>query len=147
MSHRASLLGWLLPLCGAAGIAAAWVLLGLGLNRWMSAFALVAALDLALMAKWGGWPAGRDRAWIAAGGTLLAIVLANWWRVAAQMGLALGLLPWEALPKMGPGFAWTLARLANGWTDLAFYVASVALAAWLGRGRAFSARRPAPSAR
>ena len=80
-------------------------------------------------------------------GTLLAIVLANWWRVATQMGLALGLLPWEALPKMGPGFAWTLVRLANGWTDLAFYAAAVALAAWLGNGRALSARRPAPSVR
>ena len=61
MPLRVGLLGWILPLSGATGIAAVWVLLGLGLNRWMSAFALVAALDLALMAKWGGWPAGSGR--------------------------------------------------------------------------------------
>ena len=147
MPLRVGLLGWMLPLSGATGIAAVWVLLGLGLNRWMSAFALVAALDLALMAKWGGWPAGSGRAWVAATGTLLAILLANWWRVAAQMGLALGLLPWEALPRMGPGFAWTLVRMANGWADLAFYAGATALAAWLGKGRTVNARRPTPSVR
>ena len=55
--------------------------------------------------------------------------------------------PWQALPKMGPGFAWTLVRLSNGWADLALYAAAVALAAWLGNGRALSARRRAPSVR
>ena len=123
----------LLPLLGALGIAALWVLLGLSLDRLLPAIAVVAPLDLVLMVRLARLPRGSTRGWIAAIGTALAIALALWWSLAARVGVLMGMMPWEGISLMGPGFAWTLAQLANDGRDLAIYIAAVLLAAWFGR--------------
>ncbi len=123
----------LLPLLGACGIAALWVLLVLALDRPMAAFAFVAALDLVLMVRLARMPRGNARGWIAAAGTALAIALAIWWSAAARVGMLLGLLPWEGIPLMGGGFAWTLAQLMHAPLDWTIYALAVLLAGWFGR--------------
>ena len=123
----------LLPLIGMFGIAAAWVLLAIWRDSMLSAFAFVVAIDLVLMVRLARLPRGTARGAIAAGGTLLAIVIANGWLMAARVGLLLGMMPWEGISLMGPGFAWTLAQLANDGRDLACYIAAIALAGWWGR--------------
>ena len=130
---RFSLPRLLLPLLGAFGIAALWVLAALYLDRTASALALLAALDLVLMVRLARLPPGALRGAIAAGGTALAILVALWWMSAARVGLLMGMMPWEGISLMGPGFAWTLARLANDGRDLALYLAAIALAGWWGR--------------
>ena len=47
---------------GAAGFAAAWMLLALLLGRQCAWLAPLAALDMALLLKIGKWPAGTTRA-------------------------------------------------------------------------------------
>lgn len=123
----------MLPLLGALGIAALWVLVALYMDRTASAFALIVALGLVLMVRLARLPRGPMRGLLAAGGTLLAILIATWWMLAARIGLLMGMLPWEGIPLMRPGFAWTLAQLANDGRDLAIYLAAIAIAGWRGR--------------
>ena len=123
----------MLPLLGVFGIAALWVLVALYMDRMLSAFAFVAALDMILMVRLARLPRGLTRGMVAAGGTLLAILIANGWLLAARVGLLLGMMPWEGITLMGPGFAWTLAQLANDGRDLAIYIAAIAMASWFGR--------------
>lgn len=122
-----------LPVIGIVGVAALWVLAALYMDRMLSAFALIAALDLVLMVRLARLPRGLNRGMIAAGGTVLAILIANGWMLAARVGLLMGMMPWEGISLMGPGFAWTLAQLANDGRDLAIYIAAVVLAGWFGR--------------
>ena len=56
-----------------------------------------------------GWP----RALAGTLATALAIAMANFGIAAAQMGRAVGMLPWESMAKLGLDHAWTLARLAK----------------------------------
>lgn len=130
---RYSFFRLMLPLLGVFGIAALWVLAALYMDRMLSAFAFIAALDLILMVRLARLPRGLTRGAIAAGGTLFAIVLANGWMMAARVGLLMGMMPWEGINLMGPGFAWTLAQLANDGRDLALYIAAVLMAGWFGR--------------
>ncbi len=123
----------LLPLLGVFGVAALWVLAALYTDRLLSAFAFVAAVDMILMVRLARLPRGPMRGVIAAGGTLLAILLANGWLMAARVGLLMGMMPWEGITLMGPGFAWTLAQLANDGRDLGIYIAAIAVAGWWGR--------------
>ena len=123
----------LLPVIGIVGVAALWVLAALYMDRMLSAFALIAALDMVLMVRLARLPRGLNRGMIAAGGTVLAILIANGWMLAARVGLLMGMMPWEGISLMGPGFAWTLAQLANDGRDLAIYIAAVVLAGWFGR--------------
>ncbi len=123
----------LLPVLGAIGVAALWVLIALGLDRWLAGFALIAALDLVLMVRLARLPRGTRRGLIAAVGTALAIALAHWWQLGAQVGLVMGLAPWDGIPLMGGGFFWSLVRLVNQPTDLALYALALGLAGWFGR--------------
>lgn len=123
----------LLPLLGALGIAALWVLLGLSLDRLLPAFAFVAALDLVLMVRLARLPRGSTRGWIAAIGTALAIALALWWSLAARVGVLMGMMPWEGIPLMGGGFAWTLVQMSQAPLDWLQYAIAIALAGWFGR--------------
>jgi hypothetical protein len=61
--------------------------------------------------------------------TAVSIILANWGIAAAQVGKAMGLLPWESALKLGPQYAWTLIGLANQPADLAWLAAALLLAA------------------
>jgi hypothetical protein len=129
--HPAAQCGVLLLAC--AGAAAAWTLLALALDRQIGWMAVLAALDAALVLRFVRMSAGPARMALAVAGTVLAIVLANWWIAGGQMGALVGLPPWDAIPRLGPAHAWTLLGLANGAAELAWYAVALALAAVIAR--------------
>ncbi len=114
---------------GAAGFAAAWMLLALALDRQCSWLAPLAALDMALLLKLAKWPAAVSRRRLALLASAGVIAAANLLIVAGQVGQNFGLRPWESALKIGPSYAWLLAGMANDHIDLLFYVAAL-LVAW-----------------
>lgn len=122
-----------LLLLASAGIAAAWALLALVSGRQCSWMALVAALDAVVILRMTRVRPGALRACTAMAATALAIVLANWWIAAGQIGRGLGLLPWDSSLRLGADYAWTLATLANRPAELAWLAAGLLLAAIAGR--------------
>jgi hypothetical protein len=128
-----SLLAVLLLVAGCLGFAAAWVLVAFARDRQCSWMALLAALDAVFLLRMGRVPPGATRSLLAVAATALTIVLANWGIAAAQIGRAMGLLPWESIGKLGPFYAWTLANLANPPVELLWLVASLVLAALASR--------------
>ena len=128
-----SLLAVLLLVAGCLGFAAAWVLVAFARDRQCSWMALLAALDAVFLLRMGRVPPGATRSLLAVAATALTIVLANWGIAAAQLGRAMGLLPWESIGKLGPVYAWTLANLANPPVELLWLAASLVLAALASR--------------
>ncbi len=127
---------WLAPallVLGSLGCAAAWILLALASDRQCSWMALLAALDAALLLRLARMPAGRARMLLAMLGTGATVAVANWGIAAGQIGRAMGLPPWESALKLGSGYAWTLAGLANTPADLAWVGAGLLLAALAAR--------------
>lgn len=128
MRDRSSWQAPLLALVGSLGIAAAWVLAALALDRHCGWMAVVAAVDAALLLRLGGMRGGAARVGWALAATLLAVALANWGVVATRVGRMFGLMPLESMERMGAGFAWTLAQLANGPVELAWIAAALVIA-------------------
>lgn len=127
---------WLAPLvllAGAACFTAIWILLALYLGRQSGWMALLAAMDAALLLRFGRMRAGPRRAWTAALATVAMALLANWFIIASQLGFVLGLLPWESALRLGPSHAWTLALLANAPTDWLCLLIAPLFAAWLAK--------------
>lgn len=128
---------WLVGLAfaglGAAGMAAIWTLLALLVDRHCAWVAVIAAADIALLLRLTRARPGAGRAWLVVLATLATILAANWGIASVQLGSAFGYGPFDALGRMGPHFAWTLAGLANQAAELGWYAAAVALAVWLGR--------------
>jgi hypothetical protein len=122
-----------LLLLGSAGVAAAWALLAVALDRQCSWMAVVAALDAILLLRMARVAPGLTRAALAVAATALAIALANWWIAGAQVGQTVGLLAWQSIPKLGWFHGWTLLTLANHGADLAWYGFGLFIAAWAGR--------------
>lgn len=118
-----------LLLLGSMGIAAAWVLLALASDRQLGWMAVVAAFDATLMLRLGRMRPGWPRAASAVLGTALAIALANWGIVAAQVGKSMALLPWDSMFQLGPDFIWILTQLANGPVEFAWWGAALVMAA------------------
>lgn len=143
--HAATPRRFALPLLalGAAGFAAAWMLLALVADGQCAWLAPVAALDMVLLLRIAHWPAGRSRAGWALLATAATIAMANYGIVAGQVGQGFGMRPWESALRLGPNYAWLLAGLANNRLDLGFYAIGLVTAAWAG----LSGRRPAPSVR
>jgi hypothetical protein len=105
------------------------VLFAFASDRQASWIAVIAAVDAALLLRLGRMPGGWMRSLCGTFGTALAIALANWGIVAAQMGKPMGLLPWESLFRLGPHFTWTLTTLVNDRVDLAWWGAALVVAA------------------
>jgi len=128
---------------GAAGAAAAWLLLALALDQQCAWLAPLVALDMVLLLRLAHWRAG----WIRAGWALLATVMviaaANVLIAAGQIGASLGLHTLESVRLIGPHYAWLLIGLANRPIDLLLYGVGLLVAVVSG----LSGRRPAPSAR
>lgn len=120
-------------LLASAGAAAIWTLVALALDRQLAWMAIVAALDAAVVLRFMRMPGGLVRQVLAAAGTALAIVLANWWIAGGQMGAMVGFPPWDAIPRLGAAHAWTLVGLANTPMDLGFYAAAVVVALLVAR--------------
>ena len=111
-----------LPLLGlgAAGFAAAWMLVALRFERQLAWLAPLAAADMVMLLAASRWPAGPSRAAIAMAATAATCALATFGIVAGQVGAGMGLRPWESALKLGPDYAWELAKLALGPADLAW---------------------------
>ena len=126
-------MSWLLLLLGIGGFAAIWVVLAWSKDTQCSWMALLGALDIAWMLRLGGWPRGPWRAVLGTAATALIVLVANWWIIAAQLGVGLGLQPWDSALRLGLHHAWTLAQLANGPLDLVWIAAGLVLAALTSR--------------
>ncbi|HZH43889.1 MAG TPA: hypothetical protein VEY50_07405 [Lysobacter sp.] len=124
---------WLLLALGAAGMVAAWVVVGLWNGRANGWMALLAALDMAWVLRLGGWRPGPARALIAAVATLAIALAANWGAAAAQLSGYFGVDPLQSVAQLGARHAWTLAQLANGPADVAALMLGVLLAALAAR--------------
>ena len=124
---------WLAPAMlffgGIILFALLWMLLALYLGRPCGWMAVAGALVSALALRLGGMPRGWPRAVLAVLGTLLTIALVNWGIASAQIGASLGLNPWDSALKMGCDYAWTLAKLANGSSDLVWMALALPIAA------------------
>lgn len=117
--HRAP--RWLWPfmlLLGSTTLVVAWSSLTLATGLQHGWVALLAALEAAWMLRLGGMPAGWPRRLTAAAATVLMIMAVQWLVVSGHIGAQMGLAPWEAAPKMGAFYVWTLTRLANTWLDV-----------------------------
>ncbi len=122
-----------LLLLGSLGIAAAWILVADARGVQSSWMAVVAAVDAAWILRLTRTRPGGLRALAGAAATLLAIVVASFGIVAAQLARPMGLLPWESALKLGAQHAWTLSMLANGPVDVAWLVAGLVIAVVLSR--------------
>ncbi|MCD9028944.1 hypothetical protein LDO26_12070 [Luteimonas sp. BDR2-5] len=122
-----------LLLLGSLGIAAAWILVAENRNAQSSWMAVVAALDAAWLLRLARARPGLLRAALGTAATALAIIVASWGIVAAQLARPMGMLPWESALKLGPQHAWTLAGMANSAVDLAWFGAGLVIAAVLSR--------------
>ena len=127
---------WLWPfllLLGAATMAVAWASLALASGRQSGWMALLAGLQAAWMLRLGGMRPGWPRALLALAATLAMIAAAQWFIASGHIGAQMGLAPWQAAPKMGAFYVWTLSQLAN--TTLAMVCLALAplLALWAGR--------------
>ena len=126
---------WLLPavalLAGVLGTIAVWVALSVYTGRPCSWVAPLAALDLVLLLRFAGAPAGAARVATAVAATALTVLLAQWLTVATQMGIALGLQPVDSALRLGPRLAWQFLRLSLDLVDLGWMLAALPLAALL----------------
>lgn len=127
------LLAIALLLLGSAGAAAIWTLLALSWNTQAAWLSLLVALDVMLLLRMARVPRGLGRGLLAVAGTALGIALANWWIAGAQIGRMFGFLPWEAIPRTGLHYAWTLSNMANGPVELAWYALALVIAALAAR--------------
>ncbi len=118
-----------LLLLGSFGIAAAWILLADARGTQTSWMAVIAAFDAAWLLRLARARPGLVRALVGMAATVLAIVVANFGIVAAQLARPMGMLPWESALKLGPQHAYTLATLANSPVDLAWIGAAIVIAA------------------
>ena len=110
------------------GFASAWLLLALRFDRQFAWLAPLAAVDMVLLLAAAHWPAGRTRAAWAVAGTVATIAAANFGVIAGQVGMGMGMRPWESALRLGPAYAWELGRLANGPGDLAWYALGIGVA-------------------
>lgn len=114
-------------------VLAAWVLLALRSGGLYNGMAVAAALSVALLLRVGGVRPGWKRGLLALLATAVLIALANWFIIALQVGLPLGLDAWDSLTKLGFNFLWTLLGLAMGLPDAVFISMALLAAALLGR--------------
>ena len=123
---------WLAPLLllrGSVFFTLIWIMLALYLERPCTWMAVLGAIDAALILRFAGMPAGWARAAWAMLATALMIALANWGIAATQMGMSIGLNPWDSAMKLGMGHAWTLVGLANHTIDLVWMGVALVVAA------------------
>lgn len=127
---------WLAPLLllfGSTFTVVAWVLVALYLHQSCGWMAVLAALASALMLRLGRMPRSGLRPLTAVLATLTVILLVNWTVAAIQIGMAMGLNPWDSALKLGADYALTLAGLANHTADRLWMALALALAAFTAR--------------
>ncbi|MET0582088.1 MAG: hypothetical protein ABWZ08_08960 [Pseudoxanthomonas sp.] len=118
-------------LLGGLCFVVVWIMLAVYLGEPCGWMAALGALDAAVMLRLGGMRRGPARVALAVLASLAIIALANWGVAATQIGFAMGLNPWDSALKLGLGYAWTLADLANQmadriWMAMALLIAAIA---------------------
>lgn len=111
------------------GVGAVWAGVSLVTRNHAGWMSVVAALDAALLLRLAGWPAGRQRVALALAVTALTVVAANFLIATAQIGRAMGMRPFEAIPRMSSELAMLYASTNNGWAELIWVVLAL-LVAW-----------------
>ena len=127
---------------GTFGFAAAWIMVALRYDRQFAWLAPLAAADMVLLLAAARHAPGMARAGWAFLATLATIMLANFGIIAAQVGLGMGLLPWESALKLGPDYAFELARLALRPIDLGWLALGLVVAIAAGCRRWAPSQRP-----
>ena len=130
---RVPLLALVLLALGTVGVAAAWAAVAMLSGSQAAWMAPLAGLDAAWLLRLGGAPGGWPRVLLAVGATALAVVLANWSIVAAQLAGVMGLPFLDSALRLGPDLAWTLLKLANGPAEVAWMALGVVAAAVVSR--------------
>ena len=120
---------------GALGFAAAWIVVALRYDRQLAWLAPLAAADMVLLLAAAGHVPGRLRAVWAVLATLATLGFATFGIIAGQVGLGMGLRPWESALKLGPDYARELARLALGPLELGWFALGLVVAAFAGHRR------------
>ena len=123
----------LLLALGTVGFAAAWAAVAMLSGSQAAWMAPLAGLDAAWLLRLGGAPGGWPRVVLAVVATALAIVMANWSIVAAQLAGVMGLPFLDSAQRLGPDLAWTLLKLANGPAELAWLALGLVLAVAMSR--------------
>ncbi|QNN79374.1 hypothetical protein IAE60_08225 [Pseudoxanthomonas mexicana] len=124
---------WLVPLMlllGGASLVLIWVTAALYLHRQAGWMALLAALDVIVVLRLAGMPAGAPRAALALVATAVICGMSLWGIVATQLGFALGLTPWDSALKLGLHHGWTLLMLAMTPLDWIALALAPPVAAW-----------------
>ena len=127
---------WLWPfllLLGSLTVVVAWTSLALATGRQHGWVALLAALEAGWMLRLGGMGRGWPRRVLALAATLAMVVAVQWLVASGHIGMQMGLAPWQAAPKMGAGYVWTLTQLALTPLDLACLALAPLLALWAAR--------------
>lgn len=127
------LLALVLLALGTVGVAAGWAAVAMLSGSQAAWMAPLAGLDAAWLLRLGGAPRGWPRILLAVAATALAIVMANWSIVSAQLAGVMGLPFLDSAQRLGPDLAWTLLALANGPVELAWFCLGLLLAAALSR--------------
>jgi hypothetical protein len=141
---RAAWLPWTLVPLAVVGFVALWLLVAFYSGRQCSWMAIVGAIDVLWVLGLQRRLAAPARAGVALASTGLMILLVNWILAATYSGTQVGLTPWEASIRLGPGHALTLAGIANDWRDGVWLAVALGVAAG---GPFLSDRLRAPSAR
>ena len=115
------------------GVAAMWAGVGVLLHASVPWMAILAALDAVLLLRLADWPRSNARAALATGVTLATIALAQYFVATAQIGVVMGLRPFESLPLMSGELAWLYAQHNHGAVEWACYAIAVVLAWVLSR--------------
>lgn len=130
---RVPLPALLLLALGTVGVAAAWAAVAMLSGSQAAWMAPLAGLDAAWLLRLGGAPRGWPRVLLAVAATALAIAMANWSIVSAQLAGVMGLPFLDSAQRLGPDLAWTLLKLANGPAEVAWMLLGLAAAAILSR--------------
>lgn len=126
---------WSAPLlalvAGLLGMTAVWATVAAATGASQAWLAVVTAIDMALLLRLTGMPAGPMRA-LAGGSATLATCLASYWLMASnQFASILGLTPLESAWRLGPVLALEMTRLgSNRWDVMAIAFALIGITRW-----------------
>lgn len=126
---RAPWLPWTLVPLAVVGFVALWLLAAFYSGRQCSWMAVVGAIDVLWVLGFLPRRGAKARASVALACTALMVLMVNWLLAATYSGTQVGLSPWEAALRLGPGHALTLAGIANDWRDAVWLLLALAVAA------------------
>ena len=129
--QRRSPFGLVIVLMSALAAGAVWCVVVLQVHRSVDALALLVAWLLASIVRKQSYAGSPVGAAIAAGATALAIAYARCLIATAEIAQTMGMSLRDALGKIGPDFAFALARSNIDWRAASIYLLALVIAAWL----------------